>query len=120
VIYVNNLHKYFGQLEVLKGIDIHIKEREVVVVIGASGSGKSTFLRCLNKLEDITSGEIVIDGIPLNSEANVNAIRREVGKVFQRFNLFPHMTALENVALAPQIVRKLSISRRLARSGLNS
>ncbi|NLI91067.1 MAG: amino acid ABC transporter ATP-binding protein [Peptococcaceae bacterium] len=108
MIYVSNLHKYFGALEVLKGIDIHIKEREVVVVIGASGSGKSTFLRCLNKLEDITSGEIVIDGIPLNSEANVNAIRREVGMVFQRFNLFPHMTALENVALAPQIVRNLS------------
>lgn len=108
MIYVNNLHKYFGTLEVLKGINIHIKEREVVVVIGASGSGKSTFLRCLNKLEDITSGDITIDGIPLNSESNVNAIRREVGMVFQRFNLFPHMTALENVALAPQIVRKLS------------
>lgn len=119
MISVTNLHKYFGDLEVLKGISIEIKEREVVVVIGASGSGKSTLLRCLNKLEDITSGEIVIDGIPLNSEANVNAIRREVGMVFQRFNLFPHMTALENVALSPQIVRKLSkkeaeeISRQL-------
>jgi glutamine transport system ATP-binding protein len=108
VIEVRNLHKYFGKLEVLKGINIHIKEQEVVVVIGASGSGKSTFLRCLNKLEDLTSGEIRIDGIPLNSEANVNVIRREVGMVFQRFNLFPHMTALENVALAPQIVRNLS------------
>lgn len=108
MIKVTNLHKYFGNLEVLKGIDIHIKEREVVVVIGASGSGKSTFLRCLNKLEDLTSGEIVIDGIPLNTEANVNAIRKEVGMVFQRFNLFPHMTALENVALSPQIVRNLS------------
>lgn len=108
MIEVKGLHKYFGKLEVLKGIDIHIKEREVVVVIGASGSGKSTFLRCLNKLEDITSGEVFIDGIPLSSEANVNAIRREVGMVFQRFNLFPHMTALENVALSPQIVRKIS------------
>lgn len=108
MIYVNNLHKNFGELEVLRGINIEVKEREVVVVIGASGSGKSTFLRCLNKLEDITSGEIIIDSIPLNSEANVNAIRREVGMVFQRFNLFPHMTALENIALAPQIVRKLS------------
>lgn len=108
MIKVRGLHKSFGKLEVLKGIDIHIREREVVVVIGASGSGKSTFLRCLNKLEDITSGEVVIDGIPLDSEANVNAIRREVGMVFQRFNLFPHMTALENVALAPQIVRKLN------------
>jgi glutamine transport system ATP-binding protein len=108
VIKVQNLHKYFGRLEVLKGINIHIKEQEVVVVIGASGSGKSTFLRCLNKLEDLTSGEIIIDGVSLNSEANVNFIRREVGMVFQRFNLFPHMTALENVALAPQIVRKAS------------
>ncbi len=108
MIEVKDLHKYFGKLEVLKGINIHIKEQEVVVVIGASGSGKSTFLRCLNKLEDLTSGEIMIDGVPLNSEANVNMIRREVGMVFQRFNLFPHMTALENVALAPQIVRNLS------------
>ncbi|MGI6451512.1 MAG: amino acid ABC transporter ATP-binding protein [Desulfitobacteriia bacterium] len=108
MIKVQNLHKYFGRLEVLKGINIHIKEQEVVVVIGASGSGKSTFLRCLNKLEDLTSGEIIIDGVSLNSEANVNFIRREVGMVFQRFNLFPHMTALENVALAPQIVRKAS------------
>lgn len=108
MIYVKNLHKYFGKLEVLKGIDCHIREKEVVVVIGPSGSGKSTFLRCLNKLEEPTSGEIIIDGIPLNSEANVNAIRREVGMVFQRFNLFPHMTALENITLAPQIVRGLS------------
>ncbi|MDA8228472.1 MAG: amino acid ABC transporter ATP-binding protein [Desulfitobacterium hafniense] len=106
MIYVKNLHKYFGKLEVLKGIDCHIQEKEVVVVIGPSGSGKSTFLRCLNKLEDLTSGEITIDGIPLNSDANVNAIRREVGMVFQRFNLFPHMTALENIVLAPEVVRK--------------
>lgn len=108
MISVKNLHKHFGKLEVLKGIDCQIKEQEVVVVIGPSGSGKSTFLRCLNKLEDATSGEIVIDGIPLNSETNVNAIRREVGMVFQRFNLFPHMTALQNVILAPEIVRNMS------------
>lgn len=106
MIFVKNLHKSFGKLEVLRGIDCHIKEKEVVVVIGPSGSGKSTFLRCLNKLEDPTNGEIVIDGIPLNSETNVNAIRREVGMVFQRFNLFPHMTALQNIMLAPEIVRK--------------
>lgn len=106
MIHVKNLHKYFGKLEVLKGIDCHIKEKEVVVVIGPSGSGKSTFLRCLNKLEEPTQGEIVVDGIPLNSETNVNAIRREVGMVFQRFNLFPHMTALQNIVLAPGIVRK--------------
>jgi len=108
VIFVKNLHKHFGKLEVLKGIDCHIKEQEVVVVIGPSGSGKSTFLRCLNKLEDATGGEIIIDGIPLNSETNVNAVRREVGMVFQRFNLFPHMTALQNVILAPEIVRHMS------------
>lgn len=106
MIFVKNLHKSFGKLEVLRGIDCHVKEKEVVVVIGPSGSGKSTFLRCLNKLEDPTNGEIVIDGIPLNSETNVNAIRREVGMVFQRFNLFPHMTALQNIMLAPEIVRK--------------
>ncbi|WP_425806008.1 amino acid ABC transporter ATP-binding protein [Desulfitobacterium sp. Sab5] len=106
MIFVKNLHKSFGKLEVLKGIDCHIKEKEVVVVIGPSGSGKSTFLRCLNKLEEPTSGEITIDGIPLNSETNVNAIRREVGMVFQRFNLFPHMTALQNIVLAPSVVRK--------------
>lgn len=106
MIHVKNLYKNFGKLEVLRGIDCHIKEKEVVVVIGPSGSGKSTFLRCLNKLEETTQGEIIVDGIPLNSETNVNAIRREVGMVFQRFNLFPHMTALQNVILAPEIVRK--------------
>lgn len=107
MIYVKNLHKSYGKLKVLKGINCHIKEKEVVVVIGPSGSGKSTFLRCLNKLEEPTSGEINVDGIPLNSEINVNAIRREVGMVFQRFNLFPHMTAIQNVVLAPVIVRKM-------------
>jgi len=107
VIHVKNLHKYFGKLEVLKGVDAHIREKEVVVVIGPSGSGKSTFLRCLNKLEEATSGEIEIDGIPLNNDnTNINAVRREVGMVFQRFNLFPHMTALQNITLAPMKVRK--------------
>ncbi len=108
MISVKNLHKYFGKLEVLKGVSCDIREKEVVVVIGPSGSGKSTFLRCLNKLEDATSGDVVIDGIPLNSEANVNAIRREVGMVFQRFNLFPHKTVMENITLAQEIVRKVS------------
>lgn len=108
MIYVKNLQKSYGKLEVLKGIDCHIKEKEVVVVIGPSGSGKSTFLRCLNKLEEPTGGEIIVDGIPLNSETNVNAIRREVGMVFQKFNLFPHMTAIQNVVLAPVIVRKVN------------
>ncbi|MDA8440858.1 MAG: amino acid ABC transporter ATP-binding protein [Peptococcaceae bacterium] len=106
MISVKNLHKYFGKLEVLKGVDAQIAEKEVVVVIGPSGSGKSTFLRCLNKLEEATSGEIIIDGIPLNDNAtNINMIRREVGMVFQRFNLFPHKTALKNIELAPIKVR---------------
>lgn len=108
MISVKNLHKYFGKLEVLRGIDCHVREKEVVVVIGPSGSGKSTFLRCLNKLEEPTSGEIIVDGIPLNSEVNVNAIRREVGMVFQRFNLFPHMTVIQNIVLAQEVVRKAS------------
>jgi len=109
VIDVKDLRKSFGKLEVLRGITTHIDEKEVVVIIGPSGSGKSTFLRCLNKLEEPTSGEIVIDGIVLNdSETNINAIRREVGMVFQRFNLFPHMTALQNITLAPIKVRGIA------------
>ncbi|HEX3014893.1 MAG TPA: amino acid ABC transporter ATP-binding protein [Desulfobacteria bacterium] len=107
MIRVDNLVKNFDKLEVLKGVSAEVKEKEVVVIIGPSGSGKSTFLRCLNKLEDATSGEIMIDGIPLdNNETNINAVRREVGMVFQRFNLFPHMTALQNITLAPGKVRK--------------
>jgi len=109
MIVVKDLHKYFGKLEVLKGIDCHVKEREVVCVIGPSGSGKSTFLRCLNMLEEATSGEIIIDGIPLNHEkTNINKIREEVGMVFQRFNLFPHMTALQNIILSPVKVRGMA------------
>ena len=107
MISVKDLHKHFGKLEVLKGIDCHIREKEVVVVIGPSGSGKSTFLRCLNKLEEPTKGEITVNGVSLNSEVNVNTIRKEVGMVFQRFNLFPHMTALQNITLAPMKVKNL-------------
>lgn len=92
----------------LRGISCHIAPREVVVVIGPSGSGKSTFLRCLNQLEPATSGEIIINGVSITDpRADINAIRQDVGMVFQRFNLFPHMTALQNVALAPIKVRKL-------------
>jgi glutamine transport system ATP-binding protein len=108
VIIIKNLHKHFGKLEVLKGINLHVKEKEVVVIIGPSGSGKSTALRCINKLEEATSGEIIVDSIPLNSEANLNVIRQEVGMVFQRFNLFPHKTVLQNITLAPIKVRKIS------------
>ncbi|WP_304511112.1 amino acid ABC transporter ATP-binding protein [Aneurinibacillus tyrosinisolvens] len=107
IIQVKDLHKYFGQLEVLKGIDCTISEKEVVSVIGPSGSGKSTFLRCLNGLEELTSGQIIINGHDLSDpKVNINQVRTEVGMVFQRFNLFPHKTVVENVMLAPMKVLK--------------
>lgn len=106
MINIKQVHKKFGKLHVLKGIDAHVKEREVVVIIGPSGSGKSTLLRCINYLEQPTEGEIIVDKIPLTNEANINKVREEVGMVFQRFNLFPHMTVLENIMLAPIKVRK--------------
>ncbi|WP_094603802.1 Glutamine transport ATP-binding protein GlnQ [Sporomusa silvacetica DSM 10669] len=108
MISIKNLHKKFGKLHVLKDVSAHIAEQEVVVIIGPSGSGKSTLLRCINYLEQPTEGEIIVDGIPLTSEANINKVREEVGMVFQRFNLFPHMTVLENISLAPVKVRKMS------------
>lgn len=109
MIEVNNLYKNFGDLEVLKGIDTTIKAQEVVSVIGPSGSGKSTFLRCLNLLEDVTKGDIVIEGISLTDKrTDINALRSEVGMVFQQFNLFPHMTVMENIMLAPTMVKKAS------------
>ncbi len=111
MIEINGLKKSFGDLHVLKGIDLHIDEREVVVIIGPSGSGKSTLLRCINFLEEPTSGTITVDGIPLDSDANINKVREEVGMVFQRFNLFPHMTVLQNITLAPMKVRKIERSR---------
>lgn len=107
MINVKNLHKKFGRLHVLKNVELEVAEQEVVVIIGPSGSGKSTLLRCLNYLEEPSEGEITVDGIPLNGEANINKVRAEVGMVFQRFNLFPHMTALQNIMLAPVQVRKL-------------
>jgi ABC-type polar amino acid transport system, ATPase component len=106
MIDVKNLNKYFGSLHVLKGVDMHVDEKEVVVVIGPSGSGKSTLLRCLNYLEEPTTGRIIVDGINLDSNENINAVRREVGMVFQRFNLFPHMTVLDNICMAPMKVRR--------------
>jgi len=109
VIRVEGLHKSFGKLKVLNGIDCRVAPREVVVVIGPSGSGKSTFLRCINMLEEPTAGKIHIDGISLTDpKTNINTVRTEVGMVFQRFNLFPHKTALENICLAPIKVKKLS------------
>ena len=102
MIDVKNLHKYFGSLEVIKGIDCHIDKGECVCVIGPSGSGKSTFLRCLNLLETPTKGDIVIDDMHLTEKNfDVDAMRKRVGMVFQHFNLFPHLTILENVTLAP-------------------
>ena len=111
MIEIRGLKKSFGDLHVLKGIDLTIDEREVVVIIGPSGSGKSTLLRCINFLEEPTDGTITVDGIPMDSDANVNKVREEVGMVFQRFNLFPHMTVLDNITLAPMKVRKMEKSR---------
>ena len=108
MIDIENLRKSFGDVEVLKGIDLTIKEKEVVVIIGPSGSGKSTLLRCMNYLEEPTSGEVSVDGIVLDGEANINKVREEVGMVFQRFNLFPHMTVLQNIMLAPIKVRHVA------------
>lgn len=108
IIRIENLHKSFDQLEVLKGIDLQIYKGEVVALIGASGSGKSTLLRCINRLETVTSGNVIVDNIKLdNSVKNISKVRQEVGMVFQQFNLFPHMTVLENVTVSPiQVLNK--------------
>ena len=108
MIDIKGLKKSFGENVVLKGVDLSIEEREVVVIIGPSGSGKSTLLRCMNYLEEPTAGTVTVDGILLDGEANINKVREEVGMVFQRFNLFPHMTVLQNIMLAPQKVRHVS------------
>src|SRR5690606_2986395 len=111
IITVNELHKSFGDNEVLSGITCEVQESEVVCVIGPSGSGKSTFLRCLNLLESITSGEVIIDGSNLAERGlNVDAVRAEIGMVFQQFNLFPHKSVIENIMMAPMKVRGLSRS----------
>lgn len=106
ILKVRDLHKKFKDLHVLKGITTDIKQGEVVVVIGPSGSGKSTFLRCLNFLEEPTSGEIFFEDNLITPE-NLNLVRREMGMVFQRFNLFPHMKVIDNITLAPKKVRKI-------------
>lgn len=101
-IYVKNLKKNFGHLEVLKSISVDVAEGEVVCLIGPSGSGKSTFLRCLNRLEKITAGEVIVDGHPISDpNVNINKVRENIGMVFQHFNLFPHLTVTENITLAP-------------------
>lgn len=109
MIKVQNLQKSFGKNEVLKDISVTIEEKEVVVVIGPSGSGKSTFLRCINALEEITGGHIYVEGIDVADKKNdINKLRMEVGMVFQQFNLFPHMSVIENIMLAPMKVRGIS------------
>ena len=109
VIRVKGLTKLFGNLAVLRGIDCAIMATEVVCVIGPSGSGKSTFLRCLNGLEDASGGEVLVHGVSVHEpKTNVDALRSEIGMVFQRFNLFPHKTVLENITLAPSKVRGLT------------
>ncbi|CAJ35640.1 ABC-type glutamate import system, ATP-binding protein [Methanocella arvoryzae MRE50] len=109
MVELQDLHKQFGELEVLKGINMQVKKGEVVVILGPSGSGKSTILRCINRLEEPTSGKIFVEGIEVTDRrTDLNKIRQRVGMVFQQFNLFPHMTALQNVTLAPIKVQKKS------------
>lgn len=107
ILEVNDLHKSFDKLHVLKGISTTISQAEVVVIIGPSGSGKSTFLRCLNFLETPSSGEIKFEGNVISPKNNLNLVRQEMGMVFQRFNLFPHMKVINNITLAPKLVRKV-------------
>ncbi|EEO6567027.1 amino acid ABC transporter ATP-binding protein [Listeria monocytogenes] len=105
---VTGLKKSFGANEVLKGIDIEVKEGEVVCVIGPSGSGKSTFLRCMNNLEEITAGEVVVDDFSItDKKVDINKVRENIGMVFQHFNLFPHLSVLENITLAPVELKKM-------------
>ena len=109
MIKVKNVHKKFNDLMVLNGIDEHISQGEVVVIIGPSGSGKSTFLRCLNLLEDVTEGEIYVDDELINApKANINVIRQKMGMVFQQFNLFPHLTIMKNITLAPVLLKRMT------------
>ncbi len=108
MIEIKNLHKSFGSLEVIKGVDLHVASGEVVCIIGPSGSGKSTVLRCINRLEEPTEGKIIVDGDDVMAkETNINTVRTEAGMVFQQFNLFPHMSALANVTLGPLKVRSM-------------
>ena len=113
MIQMENLHKSFGALEVLKGIDLRVEQGEVVCIVGPSGSGKSTMLRCINKLEELTSGKIIVDGFDLSdAKTNINEVRSEATMVFQQFNLWSHMTILQNVIEAP--VHVLKVPRREA------
>src|SRR5436190_596969 len=116
IVEARGLHKYFGALHVLKGVDLAVAERELVFIIGPSGSGKSTLLRCLNRLEEPTSGKVVVDGVDLlDARTDINHARQRIGMVFQSFNLYPHMTALGNVTLA---LRKVAGKSRAAAEDL--
>ncbi len=107
IIECEDVNKWFGEFHVLKDINMKVKEREVVVVIGPSGSGKSTLIRCINRLEEHQEGKIIVDGIELSNDLkNINTIRRETGMVFQSFNLFPHLTVMQNITLAQRYVRR--------------
>jgi polar amino acid transport system ATP-binding protein len=106
IINIRDVHKNFGHVQALKGVSLEIDKGEVVVIIGPSGSGKSTLLRCINRLEEFDQGSIVVDDIPLDTAENINAVRTEVGMVFQQFNLFPHLSVIDNITLAQRVVRK--------------
>ncbi|CAB3732096.1 amino acid ABC transporter ATP-binding protein [Achromobacter kerstersii] len=115
MIEIKNVRKSFGQVEVIKGIDLTIARGEVVCLIGASGSGKSTLLQCINGLEPIQSGQILVDGVDVHDKhTNLNQLRQKLGIVFQQYNAFPHLSALENVALAPRVVKGMSRKDALA------
>lgn len=112
IIQCQDVHKWFGKFEALRGISMEVEQGEVIVIFGPSGSGKSTFIRTLNRLEEHQKGRIIIDGIELTKNVqNIEAVRMEIGMVFQQFNLFPHLSVLENITLAPEQVRKKSKSQ---------
>jgi len=108
IIRIEKVCKHFGAVQALRGVSLDVNRKDVVVIIGPSGSGKSTLLRCINRLEEYDSGRITVDGIPLDTTKNINAVRAEVGMVFQQFNLFAHLTALDNITMAQRIIRKRS------------
>jgi len=106
IIHIENVHKRFGSVHALRGIDLDVQRGEVVLILGPSGSGKSTLLRCINRLEEFDRGRIVVDNIPLDNAENINTVRTEVGMVFQQFNLFPHLSVMDNLTLAQRVIRK--------------
>ncbi len=107
IIEIKNVHKWFGRIHALNDVNLNVRRGEVVVIIGPSGSGKSTLLRCINHLETVNSGHILVDGVDLTAKTtDINAVRAEIGMVFQQFNLFPHLSVLENICLAQRVVRK--------------